>query len=255
MGMAYPLIALGLLGLFVLWLLGWVLVIVGGTISGLTTRLGERWRSRRPWRRTDTRSPRSARRTCDRGIPPSCAGRARPADHGTREPCRAAGAADCQRRDQWIARVGFELSGLTEEDLEALAGGLDPRFACEGDRGRLILRFDVRADYLAEAVRRAEDVAARQLGEAGRDARQVFAEVEPLGDWTIPVWAGNLVGVAEIARMRGFSRQHISKLTELPDFPAHVDEVRGKKLYDGWQVNDFLDDLESEHDGLGDRSP
>lgn len=50
-----------------------------------------------------------------------------------------------------------------------------------------------------------------------------------------------LVGVSDIARMRGCSRQRANELTRHPDFPAPVPEAGNRRLWWDTEVQAFLD--------------
>lgn len=151
------------------------------------------------------------------------------------------------KKTEWSIR--FELAGdPSEEQLDMLADAIE-RYAGIVGGGvvgqSFALRFTVKAPTSADAVARAERILRKALTSIGLDpeARVLGHEAQTM-DVVIAHNRGQtidaLVGLTDIARMRGFSRQRAHELSRVHGFPKPIATLSAGRVWRLVDVERFL---------------
>lgn len=125
----------------------------------------------------------------------------------------------------WVAQLTYTAPGLTPEDIATLTEALDDGgVTYHADTGILQITLEVAADTLRDA----SDAAQTAAGVTGL-LKPTRLYVLPAADFLAAggahpgVYTADLVGMTEIGRILGVSRQRASTLAKTePDFPAPV---------------------------------
>jgi hypothetical protein len=145
----------------------------------------------------------------------------------------------------WHVRVGIQLPGMNEDHLVATVDADNEVSGLhhDGALGRLTCNVDIQADDPAAAAALGIGTVAKALAAVGHTPPPaVYVEVMS-DDWltdTVDLAPLGILGIGDIARIHGCSRQRAAKLTELPGFPAPIETVGARRLYDRSDVERFL---------------
>lgn len=151
------------------------------------------------------------------------------------------------KKTEWSVRFEFA-SDPTEEQLDVVTDVIE-RYAGIVGGGRVgesfALRFSLKAASSIAAVTAAESIARKALAKAGIDPEvTIMSHDAQTMDAVIAHNMGSttdaLVGLSDIARRHGFSRQRAAELASHPAFPKPTAKVSSGRVWRLVDVERFL---------------
>jgi hypothetical protein len=142
---------------------------------------------------------------------------------------------------RWTALFTYNAAALTSGDISALSDALGgPDITYDDGSGRLQLALEVEASTLDEAAGNALHTAAAATGllKPIQLLLQTTADFVAQTEHPAPI-SLDLIGITEIARELGVSRQRAGQLADNPDFPPPVVRPASGRLYTRDSVKAF----------------
>ncbi|MFY9586750.1 MAG: hypothetical protein WAT66_04765 [Actinomycetota bacterium] len=147
----------------------------------------------------------------------------------------------------WSVRINVTGGDASEDQLDDLMDALEPFAAIvtgPTEEGTFGVRLSVEADNLIAAIRDALAIVEKNLELANISSTRVDAEDAAPMTQIVAENRGEtgetLVGLSDVARKHGFSRQRAFELSQLPGFPHPIATVGAGRVWRYVDVESFL---------------
>ena len=137
----------------------------------------------------------------------------------------------------WTTQLTYATGDLTDKDTRALAkalGGADVAYAA----GQLRIQLEIEASTLRGAANAALRTAAAAAGLPKPHRLQVFSTDE-FRDQQLNPEPLDLIGMTEIAKELGVTRQRAGQLADTDDFPDPVATIASGRIFTRRSVQEF----------------
>lgn len=137
----------------------------------------------------------------------------------------------------WTAQLAYAADGLTDADTAALSKklkGADIAYTA----GRLRIQLEVKAPTLQDAIETALRTTATATGLL-KPSMLCVQLTEDYLDQAMTTEPQELIGITEIAKEFGVTRQRAAKLADAPDFPQPVAHPASGRIYTRESIKAF----------------